>query len=114
MLAAPGLFGRNSSLSVLIFLHLSLFSKPSYQPFQGQQCWGKWPRVKELLDSDPTFAATQECWKHFVFPPRQPKGSTTRKSGSPGEPKLSVPTPRGSNVQGGLSLAAGLAETRKR
>lgn len=28
-LAAPGLFGRNSSLSVLIFLHLSLFSKPS-------------------------------------------------------------------------------------
>lgn len=29
MLAAPGLFSRNSSLSVLIFLHLSLFSKPS-------------------------------------------------------------------------------------
>lgn len=28
-LAAPGLFGRNSSLSILIFLHLSLFSKPS-------------------------------------------------------------------------------------
>lgn len=34
---------------------------------QARQCWGKQPRVRQLLDFDPTFAATQECWNHFVL-----------------------------------------------